>query len=291
MMIGRLIVGMNLVVGDVQWRMRLCSTKHRVSANRIIPLGQLRGDVVNARILHRCPRLPNRRHHLIEEVFPMGCKGCMDNKENAHATLTAHLQTALCAKCPSAARWAEEMLNEQQLVIEAESRGVPIGAYLEANRKPARPATERQRRGIRDRLMFNPPPSKWAGKWARVKSYIKAKLPHLIGIRASAELVKDRRMQCLYNFITCSKCGGEAIWNGKAFVCRKCKVGYGNLENRETMGQPCSALQMVSGGLFCGACGCGHRRDANLAVKTTMKYAECPRALWPLTRTMIAGKV
>ena len=43
----------------------------------------------------------------------------------------------------------------------------------------------------------------------------------------------------------------------------------------------CDRIVQKGDGLFCGACGCGYRRDANLAVKTRMKLAACPLGRWP----------
>lgn len=46
----------------------------------------------------------------------------------------------------------------------------------------------------------------------------------------------------------------------------------------------CERIVQHGDGLFCSACGCGYRRDANLALKTRMKLATCPRGRWPSRR-------
>ncbi len=82
------------------------------------------------------------------------------------------------------------------------------------------------------------PPTLFMQMW----SFLKAKVPHLLGFRADRKVIASRR-------ITCADC---------QFV----------------------KIDSKAPGVYCGACGCRPRPDSNLARKTTMRYAVCPQGLW-----------
>jgi hypothetical protein len=53
------------------------------------------------------------------------------------------------------------------------------------------------------------------------------------------------------------------------------------VESRLAACRSCEHLQVVDGkGEFCGQCGCGHRRRAELSIKATMPRASCPLGKW-----------
>jgi len=203
------------------------------------------------------------------------------------------LNAAVCADCPSTERWANEMLVEQQMVAEAKRLELPIESYVArkadlANQKITQKSFSDYKRASQsfpveliEQMPFSPP-SRIAVWWYRLRNYSKAKIPHMLFIRPSKEDVAARRNMCVHGFLMCGSCGELAPWDSESesFYCKACDKKHLNQEQRK-IGQACPFVEHKAGGLFCKACGCGHRRDANLAVKTTMKFAKCPKGLWP----------
>lgn len=196
------------------------------------------------------------------------------------------ISTSICSECPSASRWAEEMLREQQMVNEAKSRGLDVTSFVEqAHGGPRRLKDQMQKTGHQDlakqTLMQTVPERRWRKYWR----YLKAKIPHVLGFRLNSLVVKARQEQCLHGVITCGKCGSFANWSHRyhSFVC-ECGEKYFDPSQKIAVGQVCPFVQVQNGGLYCRACGCGFRRDANLAIKTQMVYATCVKDSWPNER-------
>ena len=76
---------------------------------------------------------------------------------------------------------------------------------------------------------------------------------------------------------------GEAIQYAKAEVSR---IVQGPLSPEQVAARlaacrSCEHREVVEGkGEFCGKCGCGHRKRAELTIKATMPAATCPLGKW-----------
>jgi len=51
-------------------------------------------------------------------------------------------------------------------------------------------------------------------------------------------------------------------------------------EQRLAACRSCEHRQQVNGGEYCGKCGCGYRKRAELTIKATMPAAKCPLGRW-----------
>lgn len=212
------------------------------------------------------------------------CSNCNGNgAKSPTMVIEEALRNSFVTRCPSTSRWADEMLREQGVVNEMLSRNPQVtdselAEFVQTKMYNRSTLSSRHKQDRVNVLLIDEmPPSRWQLRFR----YLKAKLPHLLGIRLVREVIDGRKLQCTHGAILCGKCRDWAIWNEAlgAFHCDKCGANHLDRANR-LVGQSCPFIKQQGGGLFCGACGCGTRRDANLAVKTEMVFADCVKGWW-----------
>ncbi len=189
----------------------------------------------------------------------MGCVGCgggpgpanvmVEHDDGKWRRTRDHLGTAVCPGCPSNGkgrgsgsliavskpdplfppsneRWAREMVAEYANVQQAKATGRPVPQQSGETRLHYWVAgvgwteTKWEKADTFQRMIDYVPPS----RVRRVLSYLAAKIPHLLGIRASRARREDRKARCLGFGVRCGQCGKPAEWDADrdAFTCKKC---------------------------------------------------------------------